>query len=126
MTFFGDVVSGERDDVRMKPVGSFDGALDLFGAGKRPMMNVRELHYAKAVEFLRKPIEMDAFVLDAEHVGLGECGTSDMRQAKREGAQRRVWLFGTAIRRNTSALVPSDGSGHVFCLIGATCREGAS
>jgi len=89
------------------------------------VMNVRELHDTKAVEGFWQPVQMDAFVLNAEHVWLGECGTSNMRQAKRQGAQRRVWLFGTAIRRDTSALVPSKGSRHIFLDVNLapTCRE---
>ena len=114
MSFFRDVIAGKRDDVGLESVCSVDSALDLFGAGKRAVMNVRELHDAKAVECRRKPVQMDAFVLDAEHVWLSECGTSNMRQAKRQGTQRRVWLFGTAISRDTSALVPSKGSRHIF------------
>src|ERR1044072_3179714 len=80
-------------------------------------MDIGKLHDAKAVKGLRKPVQLDAFVLDAEHVGLGERGASDMRQAKRDGAQRRVWLFGTAIGRDTSALVPSNRSSHILDLI---------
>src|SRR5215216_4814907 len=114
MTFFGDVIAGERDDVGLKTVCRLDSALDLFGTRKRAVMNIRELHDAKAVEGFRQPVQLDSLVLDAEHVGLGECGTSDMRQAKREGAQWRVWLCGTAIGHDTSALVPSKGSSHIF------------
>ena len=47
-------------------------------------MNVGELYDTKAVESFRKPVQLDALVLDAEHVWLGKSGTSDMRQAKRE------------------------------------------
>jgi hypothetical protein len=53
-------------------------------------------------------------VLDAEHVRLGQCGASGMRQAERKRTQTRVWLFGTAVWRDTSALVPSNGSRHAF------------
>jgi hypothetical protein len=45
-------------------------------------MNVEKLHDAKAVKSFRKPVQLDAFVLDAEHVRLGECGTSNMGQTK--------------------------------------------
>ena len=77
-------------------------------------MNIGKLNDAKAVEGFRQAAQLDSFVLDAEHVRLGECGASSMRQAKRKGTQRRIWLFGTAIWRDTSALVPSNGSRHAF------------
>lgn len=81
-------------------------------------MNIGKLNDAKAVEGLRQTAQMDSFVLDAEHVRLGKCGTSNMRQAKREGTQRRVWLFGAAVWRDTSTLVPSNGSRHILGLDG--------
>jgi len=76
------------------------------------VMNIGKLNDAKAVKGLWQTTQLDSFVLDAEHVRLGERGASDMRQAKRERTQRRVWLFGTAVWRDTSALVPSNGSRH--------------
>ena len=44
-------------------------------------MNVRELDYAKTVESLGKSIQVDAFMLDGEHVRLGKRSAGDMRQA---------------------------------------------
>lgn len=80
-------------------------------------MNIGKLHDTKAVEGLRQPVQLDSFVLDAEHVRLGEGGTSNMRQTESEGAQRSVRLFGTAIRRDTSTLVPSKGSRHILVVL---------
>ncbi len=61
-------------------------------------------------------------MLDAEHVGLGERSTSNMRQTDRERSQRSV-TFGTAIRRDTSTLVPSNRSRHIGSLgLTLTCR----
>lgn len=77
-------------------------------------MNVGKLNDAKAVKGHWKATQLDSFVLYAEHVRLGKCGTSDMRQAQREGTQRRVWLFGAAVWRDTSTLVPSNGSRHIL------------
>ena len=80
-------------------------------------MNIGKLDDAKSVEHFRQTVQMNPFVLDAEHVGLCECGTSNMRKANRQGPQRSVALIGrlgTAIRHDTSALVPSDGSRHIF------------
>jgi len=62
---------------------------------------------------------MDSFVFDAQHVRLCEGGASNMRQANCQGAQRSVSLLGTAIRHDTSTLVPSDGCRHILVLIGA-------
>ena len=56
-------------------------------------MNIGKLNDAKAVERFRQAAQLNSFVLDAEHVGLGKCGASNMRQAKRKGTQRRIWLF---------------------------------
>src|SRR4029078_3877292 len=80
----------------------------------KPVMNVGKLNHAKAVKGLRQAIQMDSFMLDGQNVRLGECGRSDMRQAKCEGTQRRVWLFGAAVWRDTSTLVPSNGSRHIL------------
>ena len=55
-------------------------------------------------------------MLDTEHVGLGQRGSGDVRQADGERLQRGVWAVGTAIRRDTPTLVPSDGSRHIFLL----------
>src|ERR1041384_557255 len=80
-------------------------------------MDIRKLHDAKAVKPFRQTIQLDALMLDAEHVGLCEGGTSNMRKANCQGPQRSVALtgrLGTAIRRDTPALVPSDGSRHIF------------
>src|SRR5690349_8301931 len=85
MPFLGNVVAGERDDVGLKPVSSVDGALDLVAVRERSVMNIGKLNDAKAVERFRQATQLDALVFDAEHVRLGECGTSNMRQAKREG-----------------------------------------
>src|ERR1044071_68547 len=83
-------------------------------------MNVGKLHDAKAIKDFRQTTQLNAFMLDAEHVGLCEGGTSDMRQANSQRTQRSVSLLGTAIRHDTSALVPSDGSRHIFLeFIGA-------
>src|ERR1051325_4190332 len=77
-------------------------------------MNIGKLNDAKTVESLRQATQLDTFVLDAEHVRLSECRTSDMRQANCERTQRRVCLW-----RDTSALVPSNGSRHILGLDGA-------
>jgi len=78
------------------------------------VMNIGKLNEAKAVKRFGEAAQLDTFVLDTEHVRLGKCGTSNMRQAERERTQRSVWLFGTAVWRNTSTLVPSNGSRHAF------------
>ena len=81
-------------------------------------MNVGKLNDAKTVKGLWQATQLDSFVLDTEHVRLGECGTSNMRQTKCERTQRRVWLFGAAVWRDTSTLVPSNGSRHILGLDG--------
>ena len=81
-------------------------------------MNIGKLDYAKSFKRLWQPVQLYPLVLDAEHVGLCECGASNMRQAERKRTQRSVWSFGTAIRRDTPALVPSNRSRHILKLIG--------
>jgi hypothetical protein len=66
----------------LEPIRSFDCALDLFTIGKRAVMNVGKLHDAKAVKSFRQLVQLDPLMLDAEHVGLGEGGTSNMGQTK--------------------------------------------
>jgi hypothetical protein len=44
-------------------------------------MDIRKLHDAKAVEDPRQTVQLDAFMLDAEHVRLCECSASNMRKA---------------------------------------------
>jgi len=78
------------------------------------VMNIGKLNDTKAVEGFWQAAQLDTLVLDAEHVRLGQCGTSSMRQAKRKRTQGRVWLFGTAVWRDTSTLIPSNGSRHAF------------
>ena len=79
-------------------------------------MNVGKLHDPKSVEDLRQTVQMDSFVFDAQHVRLCEGGASYMRQANCQRAQRSVSLPGTAIMHDTSTLVPSDGSRHIFSV----------
>src|SRR6202008_2503309 len=62
---------------------------------------------------------MDSFVFNAEHVRLCESSTRNMRQANCKRTQRSVTSPGTAKRRNTSALVPSNRSRHILELFGA-------
>ena len=47
-------------------------------------MNIGKLHDAEAIEYLRQPVQLDSVEFDAEHVRLGECSTSYMRQAHSE------------------------------------------
>jgi hypothetical protein len=82
-------------------------------------MDIRKLHDAKTVEHFRQTVQLDAFMLDAEHVRLCEGGTSYMGQANRQRTQWSITLLGTAIRHDTPALVPSDGSRHILVLFGA-------
>jgi len=59
-------------------------------------------------------------------VAESECSTRDMRQAQSQGTQRRIRLSGTAKRRNTSTLVPSNGSRHILEFgLAPTCRGSA-
>ena len=57
---------------------------------------------------------MNLFMLDGEHVRLTKRGASNMRQAESQGTQRRFGSLSAAVWRDTSALVPSDGSRH-YC-----------
>ena len=82
-------------------------------------MNVRKLYYAKAIELFRQPVQSDSFVLDAEHVGLRESSTRYMGQAQSEGTQRCFRSIRTAIRRDTSTLVPSNRGRHLFAWFDA-------
>ena len=84
-TLFRDVVARQRDDVWFQPVCRVDGALDLFAVGKRAVMNVRKLNYAESVKRFGKTIQVDAFMLDGEHVRLGQRGACDVRQAESQG-----------------------------------------
>ena len=85
MPFLGDVVAGQRDDVRLEPIGGFDCPFDLFAVRKRTMMNVGKLYYAKTVEGTWQAIKMNLFVLDREHVRLTERRTSNVCQAESQG-----------------------------------------
>src|SRR6185503_6197211 len=90
------------------------------------MMNVGKLHDAEAVERLRQPVQLDSVMFDAEHVGLGESRTSNMRQAKSKRTQRGFRSFRTANGRDTSTLVPSNWSRHGCAVwMAPTCRESA-
>jgi hypothetical protein len=88
-------------------------------------MNVGKLHDPETVEGFWQPLEVNSLVLDREHVRLTQRSASDVRQTQRQGPQRGVSSFGTANRRDTSALVPSDGSSH-YCLgyLTPACRGG--
>jgi hypothetical protein len=79
-------------------------------------MNVGKLHDAEAVERLRQPVQLDSVMFDAEHVGLGESRTSNMRQANSKRTQRGCGSLRTANGRDTSALVPSNWSRHSLQL----------
>lgn len=77
-------------------------------------MNVRELHDPETVKGSWQPLEMNSLVLDREHVRLTESRARDVRQAESQGTQRRRRSLGTAVGRDTSALVPSDRGRHIF------------
>ena len=126
MSLLGDVVAGQGDDVRFEPVCGVYGLFNLFAARKRTVMNIGKLNDAKTVKSLGQAVQLDTLMLNAEHVGLSERGTSNMRQAKSQGPQRSVRSFGTAIRRDTSTLVPSNRSRHILEFgLAPTCRGSA-
>ena len=83
-TLFRDVVAGQGDYVGLQPVCGVDRPFDLFAIGKRAVVYVGKLDYAKTVEGLGKSIQVDAFMLDREHVRLGKRSAGDVRQTDRE------------------------------------------
>ena len=87
-------------------------------------MNVGKLHDPETVEGFWQPVEMNALVLDREHIRLTERSARDVRQAESQGPQWCWRPLGTAIGRDTSALVPSDRGRHIFLdgCFDAACR----
>jgi hypothetical protein len=85
VALLGDVVAGERDNVRLKAIGSFDCPFNLPTVGKRAVVNVGKLYDPKPVEGFGQAIKMNLFMLDREHVRLTERGASNVRQAQSQG-----------------------------------------
>ena len=84
MSFFRDVIAGERDDVGLEPVGRIDSPLDLFSTGEGAVVNIGKLYDAKTIELFWQAMQLDTFMLDAEHVRLGQCRTRNVCQAERQ------------------------------------------
>ena len=99
-----------------QPVCGVDSPFDLFAVRKGAVMDVRELNYAKTVESFGKTSEMDAFMLDREHVRFGKRSAGDVRQANSQRPEGSFGSIGTAVGCDTSTLVPSNRSSHLFAV----------
>jgi hypothetical protein len=51
-SIMGNVITCQRDDVRLKPIGRLDSAFYLFATGERTVVNIRKMHHSKAIERL--------------------------------------------------------------------------
>ena len=63
----GNVITGQRYDVGLQPVGCVDSSLDLFPAGKGTVVDIGEVNNAKTLEGLWQATQVDRMVLNREH-----------------------------------------------------------
>jgi hypothetical protein len=66
LAFFGNVITGERHDVRLQAIGCLHRTFDLCSAGEWTVVDIRELNYAKTVKCFWQTAQTNLVVLDRQ------------------------------------------------------------
>ena len=94
-----DEVSGERNDVRIQPVGLPHRFGKPFFGEKETVVNVGNLHDAQAMKRTREGIQPDALIVDGETIAGTPAPRRFPEQLPPNSAQSRLGAIGQAIEK---------------------------